>query len=124
MRFVVFASEEPRTPKTGDRATRTDSPVAPRCIGCPTNTGNISVTASHPWPVLASVAQALLPVPYAWNASALATGGPAGIFQVESARANIFDKVLEVWAAGSDPLNTRSAGNLLIDPGVNGQARL
>jgi len=43
----------------------------------PTNTGNISVTASPPWPVLALVAQALLPVFYAWNASALATGRSA-----------------------------------------------
>jgi hypothetical protein len=43
----------------------------------PTNPGNISVTASYPWPVLDSVAQALLPVFYAWNASALATGRSA-----------------------------------------------
>jgi hypothetical protein len=42
----------------------------------PTNTGNISVTASDPCPVLAHVAQALLPVHYAWNASATA---PAGV---------------------------------------------
>jgi hypothetical protein len=30
-----------------------------------------SVTASNPWPVRASVTQALLPVRYAWNASDL-----------------------------------------------------
>jgi len=43
----------------------------------PANMGNISVTTSNPWPVLASVAQALLPVLYAWNASALDTGKSA-----------------------------------------------
>jgi hypothetical protein len=31
----------------------------------PTDTGNISVAASHPWLDLASVTQALLPVSYA-----------------------------------------------------------
>jgi hypothetical protein len=42
------------------------------CLLCmrPTKPGNISVTASYPWPVLACVAPALLPVRYAWNASA------------------------------------------------------
>ena len=47
----------------------------PDSRGRPTNPGNITVTASHPWPVLASVAQALLPVRYAWNASAMAHAG-------------------------------------------------
>jgi len=44
------------------------------CI-CHANMGNIPVTASHSWPVLASVAQALLPVHDAWNASAMAQAG-------------------------------------------------
>jgi hypothetical protein len=46
-------------------------------LWCPTNTGNISVTASHPGPVLAYVAQALLPVRFAGEASALGTGKSA-----------------------------------------------
>ena len=47
----------------------------PAASGRPPNPGNLSVTASHPWPVLALVTQALLPVSYAWNASAQAQAG-------------------------------------------------
>ena len=46
----------------------------PDASGCPTNTRNLPVAAPNPWPVLASVAQALLPVLHAWDASALDTG--------------------------------------------------
>jgi hypothetical protein len=35
MTFVVLATEEPRTPKAGVRATRTNSRVAPRRVGAP-----------------------------------------------------------------------------------------
>ena len=77
MRFVVFATEEPRTPKTGVRATRHIRGWRPEASGRPANTGNISATASYPRPVLASVAQALLPVSSAWEASALGAGKSA-----------------------------------------------
>ena len=50
-----------------------------QCLSCmrPTNPGDLSVTASYPWPVLASVTQALLPVRFAWEASASGTGRSA-----------------------------------------------
>src|SRR5208337_571311 len=41
---------------------------------CAAKTGNLSVTASNPWPVLAFVAPRCIGVCSAWEASALATG--------------------------------------------------